>query len=93
MKGFWDGSNKKDGTSGGGIVIEGVDKGNWIAISTVVVPLDTCSAMTAEVAGACILTNVLNLMFTKQLSVEKIDLCIDHIIKRQSVQWMVGQRV
>ena len=67
-------------------------KGNWIAMSKVVVPLDTCSAMTAEVA-ACILTNVVNLMFTKQLSVEKIDLCIDHIIKRQSIQWKVGQRV
>ena len=59
-------------------------KGNWIAISKVVAPLDTCSAMTAEVAGACILTDVLNLITTKQVNVEHIELCIDHIIRQKN---------
>ena len=61
------GSNKKDGTRGCGIVIKVVERGNWITISKAAVPLDTCSAMAAEFMGGCMLTNVLNLPFAKEL--------------------------
>ena len=72
MQGFWDGSNKKDGASGCGIEIKGVDRGTWIAISKVALPLETCSAMSAEVVGACMLTDILNLLFPKQSVIEKM---------------------
>ena len=38
-----------------------------------------CSALSAEVAGVCILTDVLNLVFTEQLCIENIDKCFDEI--------------
>ena len=54
MKGFWDGSNKKDGTSGCGVVTKDVYRGNRVTIST---------AMAAEVTCACFLTDVRDLIF------------------------------
>ena len=38
-----------------------------------------CSALSAEVAGVCILTDVLILVFTEQLCIENIDKCFDYI--------------
>ena len=72
VKGFWARSNTNDGASGCGTVNKGVDRGTWIAISKVALPLETCSAMSAEVVGACILTDILNLLFPKQSVIEKM---------------------
>ena len=47
-----------------------VDRESWITISKVAVPLVLCIAMAAEVTGACILADVLDLTFSQQLSVE-----------------------
>ena len=60
---FWDGSKKKkDGTCGCGIVIKGVDRKKWIRIRKIAAPLKACSGLFAEVAGACIMTGILNLV-------------------------------
>ena len=64
VRGFWGGSNKRDGTSGCGIEIKGADRDKWITISMVAVPLGMRSALSAEVVGACILADVLGLIFT-----------------------------
>ena len=61
---FWGGSNKRDGTSGCGIDIKGADRDKWITISKIAVPLGMRSALSAEVAGTCILADVLGLIFT-----------------------------
>ena len=37
IRGFWDGMFKADGRSGCGIVIKGVDRANWVAISKIAV--------------------------------------------------------
>ena len=44
-------------------MIEAVDRRNWITVSKITVPLKARTAKVAEVAGAYILTMVLQLMF------------------------------
>ena len=44
VRGFWDGSSKRDGKSGCGVIIKGVDRD----IIKIAVPLCFCTAMTAE---------------------------------------------
>ena len=66
---FWDGSNKKDGTCGCGIVIKGVERKKWITIRKIAVPLEVCSGLSA---GACIMTGILNLVLKKKNCVLKI---------------------
>ena len=51
VRGFWDGSSKRDGKSGCGVVIKGADRNKLITISKIRVLLDTCTATTAEVVG------------------------------------------
>ena len=69
-RGYWDGSNE-DGRIGCGFVIKAVDKGSWITISKVAVPLKACTAMAAEIAGAGMLTGVLDLLFDKKTQPRK----------------------
>ena len=81
-----DGCKKKKKTelqSGCGIVIKGADGDRWITVSKILVPLGVCSALSAEVSEACILANVLDLIFRRNFCIENIDLCIDDIIRRQ----------
>ena len=54
LRGYWDGSTEEDGCSGCGIVIKPVSRENWITISNTAVPLKTSTAMTTEIAGACV---------------------------------------
>ena len=51
MKGYWDGSSKKNCKSGCGVVVKGVDRDNWSTISTVAVLLSVGKATVAEVMG------------------------------------------
>ena len=66
---FWNGSKKKDGAGGFGIVIKGVDRKKWITIRKIAVPLEVCSGLSA---GACIMTGILNLVLKKKHCVLKI---------------------
>ena len=68
MRGFWDGSKIMDGSSGCGIVIKGVDKERK-SISKIAALLEVC-ALSAEVTGACMLTNILNVAFHKNVSLK-----------------------
>ena len=58
VRGFWDGGKKRDGTSGWGIVIKGVDGDKWITISKIVVPFAVCSALSARCYVFCLLLSV-----------------------------------
>ena len=49
MKGFWHGSSKNNGRKGCGVVIKGVGRDKWIALSKIAVALGTGTAMVAEV--------------------------------------------
>ena len=44
------------------MVIKGVDRGRWVTISRVAVPLKVGAAVAAEVAGVCVLTGILDLV-------------------------------
>ena len=59
------GRSQKEGTSGCGIVIQEVDREKRMTISKIAATLEVCSALSAEVASACILTRVLNLCVGK----------------------------
>ena len=65
VRGFWDGSSTINGRSGCGVVIKGVDRNLWIAISTIAVPLGNGTAMTAELVGVCVLTWILESQYEK----------------------------
>ena len=58
MRGFWDGGKKKDGSSGCGIVIKGVDRKKWITIRKIAVALAVCSALSARCYVFCLLLSV-----------------------------------
>ena len=62
VRGFLEGSQKKDGRSGCGVLIKGVDSDKWITTSNFAVLLRTCAAMAAENVGAGVLTDVLDLL-------------------------------
>ena len=48
------------------VVVGGADKGKWITISNIAVPLKVGTPMAAEVVGVCLLTSILNLVFDKK---------------------------
>ena len=52
--------------SGCVVVVEGVDKGKCITISSIAVPLKVGTPMAAEVVGLCLLTSILDLVFDKK---------------------------
>ena len=54
LRSYWDGSTEEDGCSGCGIVIKAVNMENWITISSAAVPLETSTARTTGIAGACV---------------------------------------
>ena len=72
VRGFSDGSNKTDGRSGCGVVINVVDRDKWVTISKIALPLKACITMTAEVVGASVLTVLLDLVLGEALSVNTI---------------------
>ena len=57
VRGIWDGSSQ--------VRIKAVDKDKRITISRIAVPLKMCTAMAAEVAGARVLTGILDLVLGK----------------------------
>ena len=83
MKSFWDGSAKDSGKAVCGVVIKGVDKDRWVTISRIAVPLKAGAAMAAEVTGVWVLTEILDLVFTKCLGVQIINRCLDKILDKQ----------
>ena len=74
------GSSKRDGKSGCGVVIKGGDRDKWITISEIGY-LGTCTAMTAELVGVCILTGILDLVLSRNFCTKNISQCIDAIVK------------
>ena len=83
VKGFWDGWCKDHGKSGCGVFIKGVDRGRWVTISRIAVPLKVGTAMAAEIMGVCVLTVILDLIFNPTLCVQNINHCVDTILKKQ----------
>ena len=74
---FWDSSKKKKGRCRW---LRNCDqrsrqKKKWITIRKIAVPLEVCSGLSAEVAGACIMTGILNLV-KKNLCIENNDLAL-----------------
>ena len=49
------------------------DKERWVTISKIVFSLKVGAAMAAEIAGVCVLTSILDLIFCKCLSVQNIN--------------------
>ena len=82
-KGYWDGSLKDNGKSGCGVVMKVVDRSRWVTISRIAVPLKIGTAMAAEVAGVCVLTGILDLVFNKCLCVQSVKQCINRILDEQ----------
>ena len=80
IRGVWDGCVKDIGKSGCGIVIKGMDREKWVAISKIAVLLKVGASMAAEVGGVCVLTSVLDLIIGKNLSVQNINQRIDRIL-------------
>ena len=69
--GDWDRSKKK-GRSGGGLVIKSVDRGKWIAVRKILIPLKTSTATAVEARVAYILTEVLDLFIGQQVNVHSV---------------------
>ena len=81
IRGFWDGSTKAKGKSGCGVVIKAADRGVWRTITKIAVPLGTDSAMTAEVIGACILVEAVDLILNRVMHKENLNTCIKAIVQ------------
>ena len=64
---------KDSGRNGCGIVINGIDKEKWVTRNKIAIPLKVCTTMTAEIVGVCVLTNVLDLILCKCLSVQNVN--------------------
>ena len=66
-------SKTNNGSSGCGIIINALDRENWITTSKFSVPLKASTAVDAEVVGADILTEVvLSLILGQQMNVDMI---------------------
>ena len=50
--------------SGCGVVIKGFDRDRWVTISKITVLLKVGAVMAAEVMGVCVLTGILDLVFS-----------------------------
>ena len=92
MRGLWDGNKKECGSIGCGIVIKEVDRRNRITVSTISVFVKKSTAMSAEVAGAYILPEILDMMFQQQFNVDTADPCIDRITRDERKTLMVAWR-
>ena len=64
----------------------------WITISKIAVPRKTCTAMAAEIAGARVLTGLLDLLFDKKLNVDNINAFVDEVMMntRSTESWKTG---
>ena len=58
--------------SGCGVVIKGIDRDRWVAVSKNAVPLK-------DGIGVCVLTETLDLVFNKCQCMQKINQCIETI--------------
>ena len=85
VKGCWDGSFQDNGSSGCCVVIKGVDRERWVTISKIAIPLKVGTAMSAEVAGVCVLTVIVDLIFCKCLCVQNANQCINRILNNNDV--------
>ena len=47
-------------------MIKGVDRDKWITMSNISVPLKACTAIAVDIAGAGMLTGILDLFFDKK---------------------------
>ena len=83
MKGLWDGRSKDNSKGGCDVVIKRVDGDTWVTISKILVPLKVGTAMAAEVAGVCVLTGILGLVFNKSLSNQNINRCLEMNLDKQ----------
>ena len=63
------------------MVIKEVDRGKWVTISKIALPLKVGAAMAAEIAGVCVLTSsIVDLVLCKCLSVQNINQRIHQIL-------------
>ena len=83
VRDFWDGSSKDVGKSGCELVIKAVNRDRWVTIIRIAVPLKVGTAMAAEVAGVCLVTGILDLVFSRCLCVQNIMQCINKISNKQ----------
>ena len=90
VKGFWDGSCKDIGKSGCGVVIKRADRGRWLTISRIAVPLKVGTFMAAEMRGVCVLPGIQHLIFHRRLGVQNINGCVDNILLQQWCAWLLG---
>ena len=74
---------KQQYKSGCGVVSTGADRDEWVTISKVPVPMSVGMAMAAEVICVCVLTEILDLVFKKSLSVQNFNLCTDTLLKNR----------
>ena len=70
-------ASKTMAEGGCGVVIKGVHRERWVTISKIAIPLKVGAAMAAEIAGACVLTGIIDRIFCKCLSVKNVNLCIN----------------
>ena len=81
IRGFLDGSAKAKGKCGCGVVIKAADRGAWRTITKIALPLGTVSAMTAEVIGACVLVEAVDLILNRAMHKENLNTCIKAIVQ------------
>ena len=55
------------------MVIKGIDRDRWVAVSKNAVPLKDGTAIAAELIGVCVLTETLDLVFNKCQCMQKIN--------------------
>ena len=53
-------------------MIKSVDRGKWIAVRKILIPLKTSTATAVEAGVACILTEVLDLFIGQQVNVHTV---------------------
>ena len=63
VRGNWDGSKNKCGGSGCGTETKAVHRECWVTVRDISVPLMATTALAADLAGAYILTEVLEVLF------------------------------
>ena len=74
-KGKWSltDSFRDNGKSGCGVVIKGDDRERWVVIGKIAVHPKVGTAMAAEVAGVCVLTGILDLIFCECLCAQSVN--------------------
>ena len=56
-----------------------VDRGKWVTITKIAIPLKVGAAMAAEIAGVRVLTGILDLIFCKCFCVQNVNQRINRI--------------